>query len=61
MDVRKRFGHSMCFYEDKLLVFGGGGLFMQKIKKRETFNDLQLINLETLQAEDLHYAAKLAH
>ena len=28
MDIKARFGHSMLFYQEKLLVFGGGGIFM---------------------------------
>jgi hypothetical protein len=40
-----RFGHSFNLFRNFLVVFGGAGLYNQDIKKRETFDDLILFDL----------------
>ena len=40
-----RFGHSLNVFKDFLVIFGGAGLYNQEIKKRHTFDDLQLYDL----------------
>ena len=45
----------MVVYKGKeLLVFGGGGSYITKIKKRETFNDIYSIDVHTLEIRDLN-------
>ena len=42
--ISKRFGHSMCSFKGALVIFGGGGSQIAKIKRRETFNDLYMVD-----------------
>eukprot|EP00347_Sterkiella_histriomuscorum_P019474 403341497 len=52
--ITKRFGHSMVSYKGKeLIIFGGGGSFITKIKRRETFNDIYSYDLESGIVSDL--------
>jgi hypothetical protein len=39
-DIHKRFGHSLNAYKNSLITFGGGGSYLQKLKRRETYNDV---------------------
>jgi hypothetical protein len=41
----KRFGHTMHLFKNQLIVFGGGGNYIEKIKKRESFNDTHYFNI----------------
>ncbi len=38
--ISRRFGHTMNAYKDYIIIFGGGGQYIQRIKRRETFNDV---------------------
>lgn len=41
--IQKRFGFSMNSFMDRfIVVFGGAGNYMSKLKRRETFDDLQI-------------------
>jgi hypothetical protein len=35
-----RSAHSLCAYNEKLVLFGGSGFFHQEIGMREAYNDL---------------------
>lgn len=49
----KRFGHTLTSYKNSLIVFGGGGQYIAKIKRRETFNDVFKFDLSTSQWTNL--------
>lgn len=38
----------MDVYDDNIIIFGGAGEYIKKLKSRETFSDLWLYNLNTL-------------
>jgi hypothetical protein len=41
-----RFGHSLNQYRNFLVLYGGAGTFNMEIKKRETFDELFLYDIE---------------
>ena len=41
-----RFAHTLDVYRNFLVVFGGAGLYQHEIKKRETFDDLRIFDLD---------------
>jgi len=40
-----RFYHTMNVWNNNLVIFGGAGEYIKRLKARETFNDLWLFNL----------------
>lgn len=42
-----RFAHTMCQYDDKLVLFGGAGPYMSSVKMRLSFNDMYHFNTRT--------------
>ena len=41
--LQARFGFSMCSYMDRfIVVFGGAGKYMTRLKRRETYDDLYI-------------------
>jgi N-acetylneuraminic acid mutarotase len=40
-----RFGHTAVISNNKLVVFGGAGSYIPRIKKRETFNDTYIFDI----------------
>ena len=41
-----RYGHTLNVYRNFLVLFGGSGTFNMKIKKRETFGELLIYDIE---------------
>ncbi|CDW73789.1 kelch motif family protein [Stylonychia lemnae] len=53
--ITRRFGHTMLpFKDEELVIFGGGGSYITKIKRRETFNDIYIYNLQEKKIYDLY-------
>ena len=55
-----RFYHSLSKYKEYLVMFGGGGNYIAKIKKRESFNSLFLFDLNNekwINTEELSLAS----
>lgn len=41
-----RFAHTMCQYQNKLYVFGGAGPYINSIKMRLSYNDVQVFDVD---------------
>ena len=42
LPVCPRFSHTISVFKNQLVIFGGAGQYLKKLKKRETFNDVWL-------------------
>lgn len=42
----ERFNHSMIAYKNKLVLFGGAGSYIQSIKMRLNYNDIQVFDTQ---------------
>lgn len=46
-DFPGRFGHSACGFERYVVIFGGCGPYNSKLKKRNTFQDTIIFDIES--------------
>jgi hypothetical protein len=51
----KRFGHTMCAFQDYFVLFGGCGNYSKKTKIHESFNDVKIFDLRSKEWEKLDY------
>jgi hypothetical protein len=43
--VSARFGHSLHLYNNKLIIYGGSGKYIDKLKCRQTLSDVRILDL----------------
>ena len=41
---QRRYGNSLCAYQNKIFMFGGGGPYNQQGKIRPTYNDIRIFD-----------------
>jgi len=46
-EMEPRYMHSLHLFKNYLIVYGGGGEYMEKLKCRKSFSDLRILDLGT--------------
>ncbi|KRX08367.1 Galactose oxidase/kelch, beta-propeller [Pseudocohnilembus persalinus] len=52
--IESRMGHTANLYGNQLIIFGGEGQYNERIKSRNNFNDILLLDLENFSWSKLH-------